>query len=82
MAQVIVRNLEDSVKRKLQRRAASHGRSMEEEIREILRNAVKDGGSPRRGLGTEIAELFRGIGLEEPIEEFRGYPAKPAKFER
>ena len=35
MAQVIVRNLEDSVKRKLQRRAAKHGRSMEAEAREI-----------------------------------------------
>jgi plasmid stability protein len=46
MAQVIVRNLEDSVKRKLQRRAARHGRSMEEEIRDILRDAVKDEGRP------------------------------------
>ena len=55
MAQVIVRNLEDSVKRKLQRRAAKHGRSMEEEVRDILRDAVKDEGGPRKGLGLEIA---------------------------
>jgi antitoxin FitA len=81
MAQVIVRNLEDAVKRKLQRRAARHGRSMEEEIRDILRNAVRDEGRLRKGLGTEIAELFKGVGLEEPIRELRGYPAKPAKLD-
>jgi plasmid stability protein len=80
MAQVIVRKLDDAVKRKLQRRAARHGRSMEEEIRDILRDAVKDEERTRKGLGTEIAELFRGIGLEEPIRELRGYPVKPAKI--
>jgi plasmid stability protein len=80
MAQMIVRNLEDAVKRKLQRRAARHGRSMEEEVREILRNAVKDEARPERGLGTEIAELFRGIELDEPIKEFK-INIKPAKFD-
>jgi plasmid stability protein len=82
MAQVLVRNLDDAVKRKLQRRATRHGHSMEEEIRDILRDAVKDEGKPRKGLGTEIAELFKGIGLEKPIRELRGYPVKPAKFKR
>jgi plasmid stability protein len=81
MAQVIVRNLEDTVKRKLQRRAARHGHSMEEEIRDILRDAVKDEGRARKGLGTEIAELFKGIELEEPIEELRGFEVKPPKFD-
>ena len=69
MAQVIVRKLEETVKRKLKQRA----HSMEQEIRDILRNAVKHDGRPRKGLGTEIAELFKGIGLEEPIQELRGY---------
>jgi plasmid stability protein len=81
MAQVIVRNLEDAVKRKLKRRAARHGQSMEAEIRDILRNAVKDEGRPRKGLGTEIAELFKGVGLDEPIQEFRGFPVKPIEFD-
>jgi antitoxin FitA len=71
MAQVIVRNLEDTVKRKLQRRAARHGRSMEEEVRDILRNAVKDEGRTRKGFGTEAAALFKGIGLEKPISELK-----------
>lgn len=40
MAQLIVRNLETSVVRQLKRNAAEHGRSAEEEHREILRNAL------------------------------------------
>jgi plasmid stability protein len=71
MAQVIVRNLEDAVKRKLQRRAARHGHSMEEEIRDILRHAVKDEGSRCKGLGTAIAERFKGVGLDEDIPELK-----------
>jgi antitoxin FitA len=81
MAQVIVRNLKDSVKKKLQRRAAKHGRSMEAEIRDILDDAVKDDDKPRKGLGTEIAELFKGIELEEPIPELRINLRVP-KFDR
>ena len=71
MAQVIVRKLEETVKRKLQRRAARHGRSMEEEVRDILRDAVKDEERARGGLGSEIAARFKGIELEEPIPNLR-----------
>ena len=81
MAQVIVRNLEEVVKRKLKRRATRHGHSMEEEIRSILRDAVKDEGRARKGLGSEIAELFKGIGLKEPIQELRGFPIRPIEFD-
>jgi plasmid stability protein len=69
MAQLVVRNLEQSVKSKLRRRAKRHGRSMEEEVREILRDATKNEIKQPRRLGTEISELFRGIGLKEG-EEF------------
>ena len=54
---------------------------MEEEIRDILRDAVKDEGRPRRGFGTEATKLFRGIGLKEPIRELRGFQLKPVKFD-
>ena len=37
MASITIRNLDDDVKRRLRIRAAEHGRSMEEEAREILR---------------------------------------------
>ena len=71
MAQLIVRNQDEAVKRKLTRRAARHGRSMEEEVRDILREAVKNKGRARKGLGTQIAELFRGIELDEAIPELK-----------
>lgn len=81
MAQLIVRNLENSVKQRLQHRAAKHGRSMEEEVREILRNAAKDESGPSEGLGTAIARRFKGIGLTEDIPELRGFTIEPPKFD-
>ncbi len=81
MAQLAVRNLEDDVKAKLRRRAAAHGRSMEEEVRVILRDAVREPTRAAGGLGTEIAALFKGIGLDQEIPELRGYQPKPATFD-
>jgi antitoxin FitA len=82
MAQLIVRNIEKRVKEQLQRRARRHGRSMEEEVRDILRDAVKrETALPARGLGSEIAALFKDIGLEEDIQELRGFEIKPPSFE-
>jgi plasmid stability protein len=83
MAQLIVRNLDDDVKAKLQKRARRHGRSTEEEVRDILRNAVKDAGKTQLGLGSRIAARFAKIGLkeDEDIPELRGYPARPADLD-
>ena len=83
MAQLIVRDIEDEVKAKLQRRAKRHGRSMEEEVREILRDATKAETTSGKGLGMEIASLFRDIGLrdDEEIREFHDLHIEPAKFE-
>ncbi|HEX9687605.1 MAG TPA: Arc family DNA-binding protein [Thermoanaerobaculia bacterium] len=81
MGQLIVRQLEDDVKAKLQRRARRHGRSTEEEVREILRNAVKDEGGVRAPLGSRLAARFARVGLNEDIPELRGQPARPADFE-
>jgi antitoxin FitA len=81
MAQFVVRNLEDDVKTRLKRRAARHGRSMEDEVRDILRNAVKDENRRTEGLGTRLARRFAGRGLDFDIPEFRGEPARPASFD-
>ena len=56
--------------------------SMEEEVRDILRNAVNEQDTAAGGLGTEIASLFAKVGLEEDIPELRGYQTKPARFDR
>lgn len=82
MAQVIVRQLDEDVKEKLQRRARRHGRSTEEEIREILRNAVRSEGTIRARLGSRIAARFRRIALDEEIPELRGQAARAADLKR
>ncbi len=81
MAQLVVRQLDDDVKEKLKRRARRHGRSTEEEVREILRNAVRTEGGKRTPLGSSIAARFRGVGLGKQIPELRGQSVRPAVFE-
>lgn len=78
MAQIVVRNLDDDVKRKLQGRARRHGRSTEEEVRDILRNAVASEDAPAAPLGTRLRRRFRDFRLDEDIPELRGQPARPA----
>ena len=72
MASITIRNLDDDVKTRLRVRAAGNGRSMEEEARTILRDAVGQENVPQKGLGTAIHELFRpfgGVELELPPRE-------------
>lgn len=77
MAQLVVRHLDDQVKAGLRRRAVRAGRSMEEEVRLILREAVREEAGDR--LGTRLAARFAGIGRD--IEELRGQEVRPATFE-
>jgi plasmid stability protein len=81
VAQILIRQLDDDVKAKLQRRARQHGRSTEEEVREILRNAVRGIDEPPARLGSLIAARFRSLGLDEDIAEFRGQVVSPARFD-
>ncbi|MDE0044718.1 MAG: plasmid stabilization protein [bacterium] len=71
MASITIRNLDDDVKTRLRVRAAGNGRSMEEEARLILRDAV--GRKPR---SRNLAEAIRariaplgGVDLELPPRE-------------
>jgi plasmid stability protein len=82
VAQRIVRDLEESVKVRLQRRARRHGHSMEEEVRTVLRNAVRNEEGPAVPLGTRLKNRFSGIGLEGDIPELRGRKARPAVFKK
>jgi plasmid stability protein len=67
MASITVRNLDDNVKKRLRRRAADHGRSLEAEVRDILTQSAHAGSSapPKTGL-----DLFRGI--REVVEKYGG----------
>ena len=83
MAQILVRNLDDRLKGRLQRRAKRHGQSMEAEARDILRNALREEKAQAVGFGTASVALFRGQGitLDEPIAELRGFTLQPISFD-
>ncbi|MGB3394546.1 MAG: plasmid stabilization protein [Stenotrophomonas sp.] len=74
MATMTIRNLEDEVKARLRVRAAQHGRSMEEEARNILRSVLSP--EPRTGTAAALVadiralvEPFGGVELELPPRE-------------
>lgn len=71
MASITIRKLDDQVKLKLRIRAAEHGRSMEEEAREILSSGVQE----KQGCSMNLYDAMRarlkaagirGIDLPEP----------------
>jgi len=71
MASITIRNLDNEVKSRLRVRAADNGRSMEEEARLILRDAV--GRKPSSRNLVEIARSHfgpdNGVDLELPTRE-------------
>jgi plasmid stability protein len=56
--------------------ARRHERSTEE-VREILRNAVKNEGAQRKPLGSRLRERFARTGLTDELPELRGEVARP-----
>jgi antitoxin FitA len=74
-----IRDLDETVKRRLQLRAARHGRSMEAEARAILTEAVSEP-ADSAGLFTALLDRFAtlgGVDLELPD---RAEPARAADF--
>ncbi len=80
MASITIRNLDNDVKTRLRIRAAAHGRSMEEEARLILREAVERQAGPTnlaRAIRVRFAPLG-GVELELPP---RPPMREPPRFE-
>ena len=69
MAQLIVHDLEDDVHDGLRALAQLHGRSMEEEVRDILRAAVVGEISALSGLGTRISKRFADCHLDQEFPQ-------------
>lgn len=70
MATMTIRNIDDVIKQRLRMRAARHGRSMEDEARDILRSSL----SVESGHAASLVESIRrrieplgGIELELPL---------------
>ncbi len=64
MATLTIRNIDDDLKRLLRIEAAHHGRSMEEEVRMILKNALNRS-RPQQRLGSRIHQRFAVIGCSD-----------------
>ena len=62
MASITIRNLDDDIKQRL--RAAEHGRSMEEEARDILRRVMSDTATPRDLAASIRARVAPGVSAD------------------
>ena len=72
MATMTIRNIDDQLKTRLRIRAAQHGRSMEDEARDILRSALSAEPARTATLVDAIRariEPLGGIELEPPPRE-------------
>ena len=72
MASITIRNLDERIKQKLRIQAARHGRSMEEEVREILRTTLTEAEAPPLNLVLAMRRRFADLGgveLEIPPRE-------------
>jgi plasmid stability protein len=81
MAQLVVRGLDDDIKRRLQKRAEARNRSLEAEVRDILRAAAAVTSPLPAPLGSRISQRFAGLGLTKAIPELRGETARAAQFD-
>ena len=68
MASITIRNLDDTLKSRLRIQAAVHGRSMEDEARDILRSALNREPTRKGSLAASIRARFAPLGgVELPV---------------
>ena len=73
MSTMTIRNLDDDLKRRLRIRAAEHGRSMEDEMREILRAALAEPSASGGDFARRVHQRFAAVGgVELPEIERSG----------
>lgn len=80
MASITIRNLDDDLKTRLRVRHAEHSRSMEEEVRIILRDTVSGGRAVPRDLAKFTRECFASLGGIELEFPQRGPIHEPPDF--
>ena len=80
MASITIRKLDDAVKLRLRVRAARHGRSMEEEAREILKDALVEQTPKKLNLAQAIRRHIEPLGGTELRLASRQPIRRPPKF--
>ena len=81
VATLTIRNVDPDVHKRLRVRSALNGRSMEAELRQILKDAVGASPAPNAESGLDLAEAIRrrfapfgGVELDIPPREFAREP--------
>jgi antitoxin FitA len=79
MSSITIRNLDETLKASLRMRAARHGVSMEQEVRNILQSTLAADAAQIDGLSfaQRINQRFKGLGGDELVLPERT-PARPA----
>jgi plasmid stability protein len=80
MGSITIRRLDDELKERLRRRAASHGRSMEDEVREMLRISLSREEGEAAILAERIQSRFGPLGGVELDLPKREPASEPPKF--
>ena len=81
MASMTIRNIDEKLKARLRVQAAKHGRSMEDEARDILKSALSTTSSRATSLAKSIRRRLEptgGVDLEIPPRETM---REPPRFE-
>ncbi|MGK2921374.1 MAG: FitA-like ribbon-helix-helix domain-containing protein [Methyloceanibacter sp.] len=81
MTDLLIRNLDPKLKRRLEALARRSGRSLSDEAEDLLGRAMAESPRPARGLGSALVERLRPVGgveLEEPPDQL---PRRPPDFE-
>ena len=78
MSSITIRNLDDKLKAGLRLRAARHGLSMEQEVRNILQSTLASEASPASGLelALRINQRFKGLSGDD-LPMLERPPARP-----
>lgn len=82
MASMTIRNIDDQLKIRLRMRAASHGKSMEDEARDILRTALANDDRRSGSLVDSIRARVAPLGGAELALAPREPIREPSDFDR
>lgn len=79
MSSITVRNIEESIKVGLRIRAARHGCSMEQEVRNILQQTIAQGAPEQISFAELVNRRFKGMAvLDLPIPARQAVRTPPA----
>ncbi|QOC22772.1 ribbon-helix-helix protein, CopG family [Wenzhouxiangella sp. AB-CW3] len=80
MGSITIRRLDDDLKERLRQRAARHGRSMEDEVREVLRTTLAMEAGEPDNLAKRIQARFAPLGGVELDLPERESTREPPEF--